>query len=435
MLDLLVRNAVLPGGEKLDIGVQDEKISVLSPEVEEDAELVLDAEGLTLLSGVIDMHVHFNEPGNTHWEGVFTGSRAFAAGGGCVFVDMPLNSIPATLDMASLNFKKEAMKQSQTDYALWGGLTPINLDQMEELAAGGVIGFKAFMSDSGLPEFQNASPGVLHRGMEIAAKLGLPVAVHAEDPQHLGAYHGLTDFAQSRPTQAENSAVQIALDIAKDTGCHLHLVHLSNVEAVMLALNAREQGVKVSIETCPHYLFFNEQDLLDQGVVLKCAPPLRPEVDRRMLLKAVEKGWVDVIGSDHSPAPPDMKRGDFAAAWGGISSVQTTLSVLLTLGLTFEQIGKLLSEHPAQVLGMAGKGKLQVGLDADFFLLDPAQKVLTPGELHDRHRLSPYLSHPLRGRVLYNFVRGHPVYERGQFSSFTPKHIQRSQNLSEGQWH
>ncbi|GEM50084.1 allantoinase AllB [Deinococcus cellulosilyticus] len=425
MLDLLVRNAVLPGGERVDIGVQDEKFAVLTPEVQQDAKISFNAEGLTVLSGLIDMHVHFNEPGNTHWEGVFTGSRAFAAGGGCVFVDMPLNSIPTTLDRTSLEFKKEAMKQSQTDYALWGGLTPINLDCLEELAEGGVIGFKAFMSDSGLPEFENVSPGVLHQGMERAAKLGLPVAVHAEDPQHLGAYRNMEDFTASRPIAAENSAVQIALDIARDTGCHLHLVHLSNVEAVMLALNAREQGVKVSIETCPHYLFFNEQDLLDQGVLLKCAPPLRPEVDRRMLLKAVEKGWVDVIGSDHSPAPPDMKRGDFAAAWGGISSVQTTLSVLLTLGLGFEQVQKLLSEHPALLLGMQEKGRLQVGLDADFLLLDPQEKVLTVGELQDRHRLNPYLSHGLRGRVLYNFVRGHPVYERGQFSSFTPKQIQR----------
>ncbi|WP_034340354.1 allantoinase AllB [Deinococcus misasensis] len=424
MYDLLVQNAILPSGESVSLGVQDEKITLISPEpILDPARVVLDADGLTLVSGVIDMHVHFNEPGNTHWEGVFTGSRAFAAGGGCVFVDMPLNSVPTTLDALSLDLKKQAMGQSQTDYALWGGLTPINLDQMPELAEGGVVGFKAFMSDSGLPEFQNSSVGVLHKGMETAAALGLLVAVHAEDPQHLGAYRGLEDFTSSRPTLAENSAVSIALELAKETGCHLHLVHLSNIEAVMLALNAREQGVRVSIETCPHYLFFNEEDLQKQGVLLKCAPPLRPEVDRKMLLKAVQKGWVDVIGSDHSPAPPEMKRGDFARAWGGISSVQTTLSVLLTLGIPLEEASLLLSEHPASILNFQGKGKFAVGFDADFALLDLQEKVLEKHELHDRHRLSPYLSHGLKGRVLYNFVRGHVVYERGQFSSFQPKHI------------
>jgi allantoinase len=339
---------------------------------------------------------------------------------------MPLNSIPPTLDGPSFDAKRNALEgRSHADFALYGGLTPQSLDAMEELAARGVVGFKAFMVPSGVEEFRHADDLTLLRGMENAAALGLPVLLHAESAALTGALgeearsRGETDaaaFARSRPIISELEAVSRALLYAEETGCAVHFVHLSNSRAVELVRRAvAERGLDATCETCPHYLFLTDEDAARTGPTAKCAPPLRPEAERARLVEALRAGRIDTVGSDHSPSPPSLKETDtFAAAWGGISGVQTTLRTLLTIGLELPAIAAVAADAPARRFGLAAKGRISPGYDADLTLIDPgAESVLTAEELHDRHRLSPYVGRRLRGRVERVFLRGRTVFRRG----------------------
>ncbi len=410
---------------KADIGIEDGVIAEISPELSA-GRVEVDASGLTVFAGVIDVHVHFNEPGRTEWEGAHTGSLAFSRGGGTLYFDMPLNSTPCTVDCAGFDAKCAALQAgSVTDFALWGGLIPGNLNQLAELGARGVVGLKAFLCDSGLPEFPRADDLTLHEGMKEAARLDLPVAVHAESQE---ITHGLTQrlvsqgchdaaaFAASRPVIAEVEAIERAALIARETGCKLHVVHISSGGGVAAALEARARGTDITIETCPHYLFFNEDDLMRIGTLLKCAPPLRKENERQGLWGGLLRGEVDIVGSDHSPCPPELKASDnFFRAWGGIAGVQSTLTVLLDQahrerGMSLPNMARMLSVNPAQRFRMRHKGEIAVGQEADLAIVDlNAANRLTSEDLLQRHKMSSYVGYDFRGRVVQTLLRGERV--------------------------
>ena len=383
----------------------------------------LDADGLHVFPGLIDAHVHFNEPGRTHWEGFASGSAALAAGGGTVFCEMPLNADPPLLTPDDFHAKRMAAERaSLTDFALWGGLTPDNLEQLEPLAACGVVGFKAFMANSGIAEFRAADDFTLFEGMRRAAALGLPVAVHAESEAltrglsatiRAAGGRGVADYLASRPIVAELEAIQKALLFAEETGADLHVVHVSTARGVALVRAAAARGDRATCETCPHYLHFSEDDVLRVGAALKCAPPLRPESERAALLHVLEH--IDLIASDHSPAPPELKTDpDFFRVWGGIAGVQATLSVLLSLGVSPSRVAALTAQRPAERFRLPRKGKLEPGYDADFALVElGGTTTLDETTLLTRYKDGAYSGHTLKGRVRATYLRGQAITEDG----------------------
>jgi allantoinase len=432
-LDLVIRDALVVGvrgPERMAISIEAGRIVALSPEPTGSAKETIDARGLHAFPGVIDAHVHFNDPGRADWEGVETGSAALAAGGGTCFIDMPLNSSPPTLDRASFEAKLSAFGgKARTDFALWGGLTPDNLDRLEELAECGVVGFKAFMSSSGIEDFRSCDDQALFRGMQIAARLGLPVAVHAENDGMTRALAaaargagrtGARDYLGSRPVSAEAEAVSRALLFAAETGCALHVVHTSCSRGVDLVRQAVEARLcDATVETCPHYLLLSEEDVVALGAPAKCSPPLRAVEEREKLVAQVAAGRVDTVGSDNSPSPPEMKTSpDFFSVWGGIAGIQSTLRVLLTLDLPPRLIADLVSENVARRFKLPGKGGIRVGSDADISLVDlSGTAVVRTEELLSRHRLSPYIGRTLRGEVKRTFVRGLTVFRDGKVTA------------------
>ena len=432
MSDLVLRGGTLvtPSGlQRADIEVIDGAISGVSPEASPGREEI-DASGLLVLPGVIDVHLHFNEPGRTDWEGAATGSRALAAGGGTTFFDMPLNSTPCTVNAHEFDRKRAALEASSiTDFALWGGLVPGSVSEMSELAARGVVGFKAFMCDSGLPEFPRVDDVTLLDGLHEAARLELPIAVHAEsEAVTRGLRERITSrtvraFLDSRPVVAELEAIERALLLAKEAGASLHIVHVSCGRGVRLAAEARARGTDVSIETCPHYLFFTEEDVERLGPIAKCAPPLRAATDQHELWDELVRGRVDIVASDHSPALPSMKSGDFLAAWGGIAGVQSTLAVLLEAGhhrraLPLERISALVAAEPARRFRIRRKGSLEAGMDADLVLVELNRSAtLTAADLHQRHALTPYLGHSFRGAVRRTIRRGVTIFNEGRVTA------------------
>ena len=432
MNDVVVRGGTLvtPAGRmRADLAIEGGRIREVAPEIAGGRDEI-DARGLLVLPGVIDVHLHFNEPGHTEWEGGATGSRAFAAGGGTLFFDMPLNSTPCTVNAREFDRKRAALEASSiTDFALWGGLIPGGVPDLAEMAARGVVGFKAFMCNSGLREFPRADDLTLLDGMREAARLGVPVAVHAESDE---ITRGLTErattrdvraFLASRPIVAELEAIQRALLLAREAGASLHIVHISSGRGVVLAAEARANGVDVSIETCAHYLFFTDDDFARLGTVAKCAPPLRPADQQRALWDALLAGHVDIVASDHSPSPPSMKEGDVMSAWGGVAGVQSTLAVLLEKGchergLPVERVASLLAAAPARRFGIRDKGALEVGLDADIVLVEYDRRfTLGPEDLHQRYKLSPYIGATFRGLVRRTIRRGETIFADGHITA------------------
>lgn len=435
MLDTLICGALIvnaSGSIKADVGLQNGKIVVMGLALSELAHETLDADGLVLMPGLIDPHVHLNEPGREHWEGLETGTRALAAGGVTTFFDMPLNSTPVVTSVAAFRHKQALVEQkSLVNGYQWGGLIPTNLGDLEGLHQAGVIGFKAFMSNSGIDEFPAADDYTLFRGMQIAAKLGSIVAVHAEsdtltgglsqEAQSLGKT-SISDYLASRPALAEQEAISRAILLAKETNCALYVVHTSTAEGASLIHAARLQGVNVTCETCPHYLVLTDADVERLGAVAKCAPPLRSHSQQEALWQALLGGKVQTIASDHSPSSPDLKNDpNFFKVWGGISGCQSTLQLLLTFGhfqrgLSLERMVEMTSTNTAKRFGLADKGRIEVGANADMVLVDlHAESVLKAEDLYYRHKQSPYVGMNLRGKVMRTIVAGKTVYHEGNF--------------------
>lgn len=437
-LDLIVRGGrvVTPEGIiEAELGIVRGKIVRLAPSVKDATEAELDADGRYVFPGIVDAHVHFNEPGRADWEGLASGSAALAAGGGTMFFDMPLNSEPPVLDAASFREKRRlAEEKSCTDFALWGGLTPGNLDQLAGLRDAGAIGLKAFMCNSGIASFANVDAKSLREGMKRAAKLGLLVAVHAEDDalaakltEEIKA-KGRTNaraWLDSRPVEVELAAIRVALELAGETGCALHVVHVSSPEGIALITEARNQRVDVSAETCPHYLLLNEKDVERLGPLAKCAPPLRDEKRRKALWADLRAGDIQTIGSDHSPSRPEMKdSANMFAVWGGIAGVQHGAELLIsecekTAAQDLPVLAAALARNVARRFRIDDrKGQITLGRDADFSLIEFGKaRTIEADDLWTRHRISAYVGKRSRARITHTYLRGRPVYADGRLTN------------------
>ncbi|HEX6746662.1 MAG TPA: allantoinase AllB [Longimicrobium sp.] len=389
-----------------------------------------------LMPGLVDTHVHVNEPGRTDWEGWDTATRAAAAGGVTTLVEMPLNSIPAVTDAAALREKCDAAEgRVHVDVGFWGGVVPGNAGELREMWDAGVLGFKCFLSPSGVDEFPHASEADLRRAMPILRELGAPLLVHAEDPRVLdAAAAGLGDadptryetWLASRPPEAEVAAVEMLVRLARETGAHVHVVHVSAAEALQAIHAARDEGVAITCETCPHYLHFAAEDVPDGATEMKCAPPIRGAGNREDLWTALGAGWIDLVATDHSPCPPEMKlreQGDFVRAWGGIASLQLGLAAVWRgareRGYTPAHLAQWMSAAPARLAGLhARKGAIAPGRDADLVVWEPdAEFLVEPGRLFHRHKLSPYVGSVLPGVVHQTWVRGAKVFNAGEIVS------------------
>jgi allantoinase len=433
--DLIIRNGTIVTAEntrQADIAVAGEQIAAVEPEIEGSAGEEVDAADLHIFPGVIDAHLHFNEPGRTGWEGFETGTRALAAGGTTTYFDMPLNSHPPVIDAAAFDLKLQAAQASSlVDFGLWGGLVPGNIDNLVELHERGVVGFKAFMSNSGIDDFESVDDLTLWEGMQRIARVGSMVAVHAESDAitsllaRRAVSEGRTtarDYLNSRPVLAELEAIGRAILFSEETGCRLHIVHVSSGHGVNMVAQARARGVDVSCETCPHYLVLTEDDVERLGAVAKCAPPLRTREEQETLWTHLSHGTLPMVASDHSPSPASMKEGsDFFKTWGGIAGCQHLLPLLLTDGhiarkLPLTTIASVTAEYVARRFRVApAKGRIEPGTDADFALVDlSGSAVLSPEDLHYRHRLSPYVGMTFQGTIARTIVRGNTVYRDGK---------------------
>lgn len=435
--DLLITNGTIVTADSIvqgDIAIKDGKIQEITvgKPLKATAEKVINAEGLHVFPGLIDTHVHFNEPGRTEWEGIETGSRSLAAGGVTTFFDMPLNSTPPTINKENLALKSTAAdEKSIVNPRFWGGLVPENIPDLKGLHENGVIGFKAFMSPSGIVDFNNVDDETIYKGMREIASLGSLLAVHAEstviteqlakEKQDQGKITA-RDFVEARPIISEIEAVRRIISYAEVTGCKLHIVHASSRKVVQVINEAQQKGVDVTVETCPHYLSLSVKDFEEKGALAKCAPPLRDEGEVEDLWRAIAKGEIDVIASDHSPAPASMKKitDNFFEGWGGISGAQSTLNILLTEGhfkrnLPLEKIVALTAANPAKLFGLTTKGTIAVNYDADLTLVNLKESfVLKNEDLFYRHPHSPYAGMTFKGKVKSTIVGGTVVFDNGE---------------------
>ncbi len=388
---------------------------------------ILDLGDLALLPGVIDPHVHINEPGRTDWEGFETATRAAIAGGLTMLVDMPLNSSPVTTTVANLHAKLAAARgRIHTNCGFWGGVVPGNLMEIEPLIREGVLGFKAFLTHSGIDDFPNATEADLRAVMAILARHGLPLLVHCElseddDSWKSGDKQSYPNYLASRPKRWEDEAVALMIRLCRETGCRTHIVHLSSADSLAQIEAAKAEGLPLTVETGQHYLFFNAEDIPDGGTAYKCAPPIRERANNERLWEGLRTGLIDFVATDHSPAPPNLKQletGDFTTAWGGIASLQLALPVLWTAaearGFGLSDIVRWLSENPAQLAGVADrKGRIAPGYDADLVVFAPeASFTVDASALWHRHKVSPYHGYTLRGVVERTFLAGQEVFRR-----------------------
>ncbi len=393
-----------------------------------------------LLPGLVDSHVHVNEPGRTEWEGFATATRAAAAGGYTTLVDMPLNCLPETTTVAALEAKREAAAgQCHVDWAPWGGLTGQNTHHLAPLAEAGVAGFKCFLVDPGIAGLVMVERQDLEAALPTLVRTGLPLLVHAELAEYLyaggdaGDWRNYDTWLRSRPDESELAAIRMLIGLCRRYRFRLHIVHLATAQALESLALARAEGLPVTVETCPHYLHFVAEEIPAGATLFKCAPPIRSRANREALWQGLRDGIIDMIVTDHSPCPPSMKQGDFRQAWGGIASLSVALPVIWTemrrRGLSLEHLVRWMSTQPAKLAGLERrKGAIAAGYDADLVVFDPdAQFTLSVADLHYRHPVSPYLGEKLHGRVLATFVRGVAVFQNGSLSDRPMGREQRRQ--------
>ena len=429
-LAIISQRVLTPKGERpAAILIQEEKIMdvVSISEISSDCP-VEDMKNDVVMPGLVDTHVHINEPGRTDWEGFETATKAAAAGGITTLVDMPLNCIPVTTTVGALNQKIAATKnQLWVDCGFYGGLIPDNLQDIESLADAGVLGFKAFLSHSGIDEFPNINEKHLREALPIFANKGIPVLVHAElenGATQSEDHSTYKSFQDSRPKSWENNAVKLLIQLSKEFDARIHIVHLSSADILAEIAQTRNDGYPISVETCPHYLHFSSEHISDGDTRFKCAPPIWESDNKEKLWSGLENGLINFITSDHSPCTAELKNlevGDFEKAWGGISSIQFTLPVIWTecktRGYSMDQLINWMSKQPAKFIGKdQQKGQISPGFDADLVCWNPGEKYIIQKEaIHHKNKLTPYEGESLYGVVNATFLRGQKVYENGEF--------------------
>lgn len=431
--DLLIRapRAIMPDGERaVSIGVSAGRIArigALDMPAAARETVTLD-EDTVLLPGLVDSHVHICEPGNTEWEGFLTATRAAAAGGITTLVDMPLDSVPTTVTLEALAAKRDAADgQCHVDVGFWGGAIPSNLAELPKLHAAGVLGFKSFLCDTGTDDFPGISPEHMESVMRVVAGLGSIFIVHAESAEAsarmpIVSTRRYADYLASRPKGIENLSIAEVIEAARATGARAHILHLSSADALPMIASAIDDGVRLSVETCPHYLTLSAEEIGDGETAAKVGPPIRDARNQERLWGGVADGTLDMIVSDHSPCTPDMKvlvSGDFGAAWGGISSLQLGLPVMWSAarkrGYSLADIISWMALRPAALAGLSHKGRLAVGGDADFAVFAPNQEfTVDPAQLHHRHPVTPYAGKTLTGVVKETFLRGRRIEPFGR---------------------
>ncbi len=434
-LAFICERVVLPTGvAPATVRVEGERIVAIDPlgmRLPSSAHVV-DTGDAMLLPGLVDTHVHINEPGRSDWEGFASATRAAAAGGITTLLDMPLNSIPATTTAAALAVKRAAAAgQCHVDVGFIGGVVADNTGDLADLYDGGVLASKCFLVDSGVPEFSAVDEPALRRALTQLAVWQLPLMVHAELPRLIGApppasvgpVRRYADYAATRPARAEFDAVAMMIRLATEFGAHVHIVHVSSDEAVRLLETARARGVRVTGETCPHYLRFAAEEIPDGATPFKCAPPIRSAEHRDSLWNALVHGTLDMVVSDHSPSPPSLKQldtGDLARAWGGIASLQLALPVVWTearrRGLGLERVVDWMAARPASLVRLGSKGRIAPGCDADLVIWEPdTEWTVDARKLEHRHPITPYDGLTLAGRVRATYLRGTLIYDAGMF--------------------
>lgn len=377
-----------------------------------------------LLPGLVDTHVHVNDPGRTEWEGFWTATRAAAAGGITTILDMPLNSLPPTTTVENLRVKQEvARTKAHVDVGFWGGALPDNVKDLRPLHDAGVYGFKCFLSPSGVDEFPLLDQEQLATSLAEITGFGGLLIVHAEDPHHLESAPQnpgpkYADFLASRPQDAENTAIQNLIDQAKRLNARVHVLHLSSASALPLIAAAKAEGVQITVESCPHFLTLTAEEVPDGATEFKCCPPIREAANQDVLWDALADGTIDCIVSDHSPSTADLKTGDFATAWGGISSLQLGLPAIWTeakkRGRTLEEVARWMSTAPAALAGLSAKGAIEAGRDADFAVLAPEETfTVDPAHLHHRNQVTAYAGKTLHGVVKSTWLRGTRIADHG----------------------
>ncbi|MEU1803107.1 allantoinase AllB [Streptomyces sp. NPDC019937] len=377
-----------------------------------------------LLPGLVDTHVHVNDPGRTDWEGFATATRAAAAGGVTTLVDMPLNSVPPTTSVEALEIKRDVARPvAHIDIGFWGGAIPGNTADLRPLHDAGVLGFKCFLLHSGVDEFPHLDPAGLKAALREIAGFGGLLIVHAEDPRLIDGAPPpsgprYADFLASRPRAAENRAIEGLIDLARELDARVHILHLSSAESLPRIAAARREGVRITVETCPHFLTLTAEEVPDGATEFKCCPPIREAANQDALWRGMADGTIDCVVSDHSPCTADLKTDDFGQAWGGISSLQLGLPAVWTearrRGHTVEDVVRWMSTAPAALVGLRQKGAIEAGRDADFAVLAPEETfTVDPAALHHRNQVTAYAGKTLHGVVRSTWLRGHKIADHG----------------------